>query len=97
MRMVTKWIQFKVRLENAAGFREALARLEVASKLETGCVHYAAFCVSESEGEFAVLESWASAETFEAHRVAPHTSEFKEHCGEMIVEKSGQELEAVAG
>ena len=79
--MVTKWIQFTVAPENAAAFDEQLARLAAASKTEAGCAHYAAFRSTDPENVFTVLESWDSAESFEPHRVAAHTAEFKKRCG----------------
>ncbi|MDB4673798.1 antibiotic biosynthesis monooxygenase [Verrucomicrobiales bacterium] len=94
--MPTKWIQFRVASDSITEFKCALATLEAASKLETGCVHYAAFQSLEESSLFTVIESWADDSSFEAHRIAPHTSEFKEACGDMILEKSGLSLAPVS-
>ena len=93
--MPTKWIQFTVAPDSITEFKSALATLEAASKLEAGCVHYAAFQSVEDGCLFTVIESWADDGAFEAHRSAPHTVEFKQACGAMIIEKSGLSLAPV--
>ena len=94
--MVNKWIQFTVAPENSDDFAAALRILEKESKAEDGCVYYAVYKVDDTEGRFTVLESWASKEAFEAHRVAPHIADFKENCGKIILEKSALSLTPIA-
>ena len=94
--MVNKWIQFTVAPENCADFHSALKILEKESKAEEGCVYYAVFKVDDTEGRYTVLESWASKDAFEAHRVAPHIAAFKNNCGGIILEKSALSLTPIA-
>ena len=94
--MVNKWITFTVAPENSDDFAKALEVLERESRAEDGCVYYAVYKVKDTEGRFTVLESWASKDAFEAHRVAPHIAEFKGQCGSMILEKSALELTPIA-
>ena len=93
--MVNKWIQFTVAAENSDAFSKALIVLERESRLEEGCVHYAAFQSKDDPRVFTVLEQWATKEAFENHRVAPHISSFKEDCGSMILEKSALSLNPI--
>ena len=95
--MITKWIQFRVAPESAEVFCAALARVEVASLAEDGCGQYLAFRSEEEPTVFTVLESWETAEAFDAHRTSAHVAAFKNECGEMIVEKSGLGLRPLAG
>jgi quinol monooxygenase YgiN len=94
--MINKWIQFTVSADNSNDFEAALQTLEKESKVEVGCAHYAVFKVTDAEGVFTVLECWETKEAFEAHRVAPHISQFKENCGSMIIEKSAQSLSSIS-
>jgi quinol monooxygenase YgiN len=94
--MITKWIEFNVEEVSAVEFKAALANLESASKAENGCVHYAAYQNADKATQFTVLESWATKEDFENHRIAPHTNAFKEQCGSMIVSKNALPLNPVA-
>ena len=93
--MITKWIEFSVKSANAEAFKTALAVLEKASKEENGCVYYSAFQSADESALFTVLESWATKEDFENHRIAAHTSVFKEQCGAMIVSKKALALNSL--
>jgi len=93
--MLTKWIQFTVAPESAETFRGELARIQAASKVEVGCLHYSAFR-SEVTNIFTVLESWQDEASFEAHRASPHIAEFKRNCASMIVDKAGLELDPIS-
>ena len=93
--MVNKWIQFTVSAENSTAFSKALKVLVRESRLEEGCVHYAAFQCMDDPGVFTVLEQWQSKDAFENHRVAPHINSFKEDCGSIILEKSALSLNPI--
>jgi len=93
--MSTKWIQFTVAPESAATFEAELTKLVHASLAEEGCVQYAAYRDAKTPNIFTVLESWENEAAFEAHRNAPHVARFKETCGSVILEKSGQALTPV--
>ena len=93
--MVNKWIKFKVAEENGNAFSKALQVLVRESRLEEGCVHYAAFQCMDDAGVFTVLEQWATEEAFENHRVAPHITAFKNDCGSIIIEKSATSLNPI--
>ncbi len=93
--MISKWIQFTVLADHAETFEAELAQLEIASREEQGCAHYAAFRDVDAPDVFTVLENWDSPEAFEAHRISPHVKAFKARCGAMITAKSGQSLKPV--
>lgn len=93
--MLTKWIQFTVAPESAKIFRDELARIQMASKLEAGCLQYAAF-QSELANVFNVLESWQDEAAFEAHRSSSHIAEFRDNCASMIAEKVGLSLDPIS-
>ncbi|MGK0184244.1 MAG: quinol monooxygenase YgiN [Verrucomicrobiales bacterium] len=88
----TKWIQFTVSETNASTFHSALKRVEEASRVESGCVHYAAFVNKDNTSEFTVLEIWDCDDSLEAHRQSSHLAEFKSACGNMILEKTALDL-----
>ena len=88
----TKWIQFTVSQDNASAFHAALKKVEIASKLESGCGHYAAFVSKENPCTFTVLEIWDNDDSLDAHRSSPHLVEFKEHCASMILDKASLDL-----
>ncbi len=93
--MITKWIEFKVKEEDRQIFAGVLAGMERESKNEQGCVVYAVFQAKDDESIFTVLETWATADDFEAHRQAPHLQAFKVQCGDMILNKRALELNSL--
>ena len=93
--MINKWIEFTVEAANIDAFKASLAAVETGSKAVGGCVHYAAFKSADDATLFTVLECWASSEAFEAHRVAPHITKFKEDCGSVIVSKKAISLDQI--
>ena len=93
--MINKWITFKVAEENSTDFFKALEVLVRESRLEEGCVHYAAFQDKSNAGTFTVLEQWASEDAFEKHRIASHITAFKNDFAGMILEKSAQSLNPI--
>ena len=90
--MLTKWIQFTVEPGMAGAFQAGLRQLEEASKLEVGCVYYAAFRDESQAGTFTVLETWEDDAALQAHRETPHIASFKAICGDMILDKSALSL-----
>ncbi|NQZ58585.1 MAG: antibiotic biosynthesis monooxygenase [Lentisphaeraceae bacterium] len=95
--MIRKWIEFSVEGVSTSEFKAALTVLERASKEEEGCVYYSAFQSADEETLFTVLESWATKEDFENHRIAVHTNSFKEQCGGMILHKKALSLNPLSG
>ena len=93
--MITKWIEFSVEAASSAEFKAALTLLKTASKEEKGCVYYSAFQSVDESTLFTVLESWATKEDFENHRIAAHTSVLKKQCRAMIVSKKALALNSL--
>ncbi len=93
--MITKWIEFQVKEEAINIFAGVMAGMEYESRLEQGCVLYAAYQSKNDDAVFTVLESWANEDDFEAHRQSDHLKAFKSQCGDMILKKRALELNSL--
>ena len=93
--MITKWIEFKVDAESAEWFGAELAKMQVASRPEDGCVVYSVYRSEDDPCVFTVLESWQTDKHLEAHRQSPHMAAFKENIAAIQIEKSAMSLQAL--
>lgn len=56
--------------------REALAKLQSASRNDPGCLEYTVFTDDQRSGTFVLLEGWARNEDLEAHNEEDHVKDF---------------------
>merc|ERR1712198_43257 len=76
-------------VNNVEEFLLATKKMITATQLEEGCIHYDLYKENGSEANFAMIETWTSADDLERHSKSAHVKEFqanqKENIGSVVI------------
>jgi quinol monooxygenase YgiN len=78
MHAIRKLAHIRARAGRAPALREALARLEHATRQERGCLEFTFYQAITAEEDFVLVEHFADAAAFQQHMMLPHTRAFFE-------------------
>lgn len=74
--MIIVAVEVKVEPGDAEKVKDAIAKMEAATRAEEGCITYA-FSVDMSDaGTIRVIERWRALEDIRAHMTSPHMADF---------------------
>ncbi len=90
--MIVVQVEVKVEPGSADNARDAVAKMETATRQEAGCKKYA-FSVDISDpGMIRVTETWESMDAIKAHMASPHMAEFNKAV--MALKPKGLDIKA---
>ena len=76
--MIIVAVEVKVESGSAAKAKDAIAKMEAATRQEAGCITYA-FSVDVSDDTMIrVIERWKSVDDIKSHMASPHMAEFNQ-------------------
>ena len=67
--------------EDIAALREAIGKMETASRAESGCLDYTFSVEVSNPASIRITEKWESVEILKAHFATPHMAEFQAAMG----------------
>jgi quinol monooxygenase YgiN len=79
--MILVAVEVKVESGAAAQVKDAIAKMETATRQEPGCVTYAFSVDLSDDTTIRVLERWKSMDDIKAHMASPHMAEFNKAMG----------------
>lgn len=76
--MIVVVVEVKLEAGAAVHAREAVAKMETATRAEPGCLTYAFSVDLSDDSTMRVIERWRSHEDLKAHLGSPHMAEFNQ-------------------
>lgn len=76
--MIIVVVEVKVDSGAATKAKDAIAKMETATRAETGCETYAFSLDISDDTTIRVIERWRSVEDIQAHMASPHMAEFNQ-------------------
>jgi quinol monooxygenase YgiN len=79
--MIIVVVEVKVESGSAESAKEAIAKMETATRAEEGCITYAFSLDLSDDTTIRVIERWRSLDDIKAHMASPHMAEFNKAMG----------------
>ena len=79
--MIIVAVEVKVESGSAERAKEAIAKMETATRAEEGCITYAFSLDLSDDTTIRVIERWRSIDDIKAHMASPHMAEFNKAMG----------------
>ena len=90
--MILVAVEVKVKSGDAAQARDAIAKMEEATRKEAGCITYAFSVDINDDTTIRVIERWKSLDDIRSHMASPHMAEFNRAMG--ALRPSGLDVKA---
>jgi len=90
--MIVVVVEVKVESGAATQAKDAIAKMEAATRVEAGCLTYAFSVDVNDDTTIRVIERWNSPEDIKAHLASPHMAEFNQAM--MAIRPKGLDVKA---
>src|SRR4051794_7316445 len=79
--MIIVAVEVKVEAGSAARVKDAISKMETATRAEEGCITYAFSVDLSDDTTIRVIERWRSIDDIKGHTASPHMAEFNKAMG----------------